>query len=71
MADYIITFFGLWELSFAGKTMYTFLPTFSLISQLSEIDDVINGEIFRLNMKISKIKQNIKFVAKYRQYWLK
>ena len=59
MADYIIIFYGLWELCFVGKTMYTSWPTFSLVSKMSEIDDVINEEIVRLNVKISKIKQNI------------
>ena len=59
MADYIITFLGLWELCFAGKTIYTSWPTFSLVSKMSEIDDVINEEIVRLNVKISTIKQNI------------
>ena len=58
-ADYITTFLGLWELCFAGKTTYTSWPTFSLVSKMSEIDDVINQEIVRLNVKISKIKQNI------------
>ena len=58
-ADYIITFLGLWELCFARKTIYTSWPTFSLVSKMSEIDDVINEEIVGLNVKISKIKQNI------------
>ena len=57
--DYIITFLELWELCFARKTIYTSWPSFSLVSKVSEIDDVINVEIVRLNVKISKIKQNI------------
>ena len=35
-ADYIITFLGLWELCFAGKTIHTSWPSFSLVSKMSE-----------------------------------
>ena len=35
-ADYIITFLGLWELCFAGKTIHTFWPSFSLVSKMSD-----------------------------------
>ena len=34
--NYIITFLGLWELNFTGKTKYTSWPTFSLVSKMSE-----------------------------------
>ena len=57
-ADYIITFLGLWELCFGGKTIYTTWPTFSLVSKMSGvqdtdvIDQAIDQEIINLELKI-------------------
>ena len=35
-ANYIITFLGLWDLCFAGKTIYTSWASFSLVSRMLE-----------------------------------
>ena len=74
-ADYIIAFLGFWELCFAGKTIYTSWPTFSLVSKMTEvqvqdtdvIDQAIDQEIINLELKIADLQQAIEATLNNRQ----
>ena len=72
-ADYIIIFLGLWELYFAGKTIFASWPTFTLVSKMSEvqdtdvIDQAIDQEIINLELKIAELEQAIEATLNNRQ----
>ena len=57
-ADYIITFLGLWELCFAGKTIHTSWPSFSLVSKMSDNTQCSSQSRDILRLKCLIIEKN-------------
>ena len=72
-ANYIFTFLGCWELCFVRKTSYTSCPSFSLVSKMSNQDDLdiinqaINQEILNLESKIADWQEAIEITLNNRQ----